>query len=420
MFANVARSRLLPMSLPFRYFGAAVLFQVAAWGVLLVYSGELVGFEAGLGPVFAALHLLTLGVLAMAAMGATLQLLPVATRQPVRSVGAAKLSWWLLAPGTLVFACGAALHAPRLMAAGAVGVVIAFSIYAYLLLRNLLAARGLAVVVAHGWAALGCLAALAITGIALVARYEHGLAIDYAAMRGAHLAFATYGFMGLLAFGLSGFLLPMLAVAPPPDPRLAYAALGAAVAALALAALGLRLPGALIGLVAAGFHVYAMERSLHARLRPQLGPAFLLIRVSWGCLLLSLVAIVCIESGLAPARAGLLFGVLLAPGWLLTFLLGVMQRIVPFLASVHASSAGHGTPLISALTPPRLLATHRALHLAALVALLGAALSGEHFLARAGAAAGFAAAAVYAAFFAFVMLRVRNHGIQPPHQPAPA
>jgi hypothetical protein len=30
MFANVARSRLLPMQLPFRYFGAAVAFNVAA------------------------------------------------------------------------------------------------------------------------------------------------------------------------------------------------------------------------------------------------------------------------------------------------------------------------------------------------------------------------------------------------------
>jgi hypothetical protein len=35
MFANVARSRLLPMSVPFRYFGAAVAFHVLAWAALL-------------------------------------------------------------------------------------------------------------------------------------------------------------------------------------------------------------------------------------------------------------------------------------------------------------------------------------------------------------------------------------------------
>jgi hypothetical protein len=113
--------------------------------------------------------------------------------------------------------------------------------------------------------------------------------------------------------------------------------------------------------------------------------------------------------------------VLLVPGWLLSFLLGVMQRILPFLGSVHASSTSRGTPLISALTPVRLLAVHRALHLGALVLLLGAVLSGEPALARIGAAAGLAAAAAFVVFFAYVLLKVRSHGKPyPPSQPAPA
>ena len=234
MFANVSRSRLLPMSLPFRYFGAAVAFQILGWALLFMNAGELLSFEVGLGPVFAALHLVTLGVLAMAAMGATLQLLPVATRQPVRSIGAAKLAWLLLTAGTVVFAWGAAAYSPRAAAGGAVAVVAAFCIYGFLLTRNLLGARGLPVVVAHGWAALACLAGLAATGIALVARYEHGIALDHAAFRAAHLVLATYGFMGLLAMGLSSFLLPMLAVAPPPPARAAYAALACALLAIGL------------------------------------------------------------------------------------------------------------------------------------------------------------------------------------------
>jgi len=72
MFGNVSRSRLLPMSLPFRYFGAAVGFHAAAWALLLFSWRDFPSFEAGLGPVFGALHLATLGVLAMSAIGATL------------------------------------------------------------------------------------------------------------------------------------------------------------------------------------------------------------------------------------------------------------------------------------------------------------------------------------------------------------
>ena len=419
MFGSVSRSRLLPMSLPFRYFGAAVAFHALAWGLLLFASSGFVSFEGGLGPVFAALHSATLGVLAMTAIGATLQLLPVATRQPVRALWAVKLVWWLLAPGTLVFAAGAALYRPQLMGLGATAVVLAFALYSVLLLKNLLGARGMKVVVAHGWAALACLAALAATGLALVGRYEQGWAIDPAAVRNAHLVLATYGFMGLLSFGLSSFLLPMLAVAPPPAARAMQAVLGASVLAIALAALGWVLPAALIGLAAAAAHVVAMERSLRARLRQPLGPAFLLVRVSWGCLAGSLLLALLMALELAPPRAPLLFGLLLVPGWLLTFLLAVLQRIVPFLASVHASASTRGTPVISALTPARILAAHRMLHLLALSLLLGAALTGYAWLSLAGAAAGLAGAAAFAGFFAFVIKKA-HHGIQPPHQPATA
>lgn len=420
MFPPGARSRLLPMSLPFRFFGAAVVFQVVGWALLFAFSNEFISFEGGLGPVFAALHLVTLGVLAMTAIGATLQLLPVATRQPVRSLAAVKLLWWLLVPGVAIFAGGAAAYAPQAMGWGAMLAVVALAIYALLFAANLRGARGMKLVVAHGWAALACLVALAATGLALVARFEHGLALDHGAWRAAHLVLATYGFMGLLAVGLSNFLLPMLAVAPAPSERMAYAVLAAAVAGIAAAALGFAAPGAVLGIVAAVLHAVALERSLRARLRPALGTGFALVRVAWVCLVASLALALLMTLDMAPPRAVLLFGLLLVPGWLLSFLLGVLQRIVPFLASVHASTAARGTPLISALTPGALLAVHQALHVGALAALLAAALLGETWLARAGAAAGLASAAAFALFFVFVLVKVRNHGIQPPHQPATA
>ena len=409
MFGNVARSRLLPLSVPFRYFGAAAAFQLAAWLVLLSFSGEVLKFELGLGPVFAALHLVTLGVLAMSAIGATLQLLPVATRQPVRALWAVKLLWWLLVPGIGLFAWAGATYRPLAMGPGAMLVVLALVIYGVLLGKNLLGARGMKTVVAHGWAALGCLVGLAATGLLIVGRYEHGWALDHLALRNAHFVLASFGFMGLMALGLSGFLLPMLAVAPPPPPRFTYLALSLAVAAIGAASFGFVVPGALLGLAAAIVHVASMERSLRARLRPALGGSFALVRVSWACLIASLAL-----AALGFPGGPVLFGMLVVPGWLLTFLLGVLQRIAPFLASVHAGGAA-----VSALTPARLLGAHRSLHLLALALLLAAVLSGEKALAALGAACGLAGAALFAAFYVFILLKVR-HGIHPPHQPAAA
>ena len=415
MFGTPARSRLLPMSVPFRYFGAAVAFQVAAWALLVSCAGDLPAFEGGLGPVFASLHLVTLGVVAMTAIGATLQLLPVATRQPVRSVAAAKAVWWLLVPGIAILSAGAAAYAPRWMAPGAVLAAFALAIYAWLLAANLRAARGMKVVVAHGWAAVACLALLLASGLALVAHFEHGLALDHMLVRRVHLVLATYGFMGFLALGLSQFLLPMFAVAPPPEPRWAYAWLAMAVAGMLLALVGLAIPAVLAGLAAVALHVFAMERSLRARLRPMLDPAFLLIRISWLCLASSLVLAGFIAAGSAPPNAAALFGLLLVPGWLMTFLLGVLQRIVPFLASVHSRAS-----LASALTPAMPLAVHRVLHLCALAFLVPAVAFDVRPLAEAGAALGFAGAAAFAAFYVQVLWRRHKLALQPPDQPATA
>ena len=87
-------SRLLPMSIPFRFFGAAIVFHVLAWLAVLAGAQQLPRFAGGLGWPLAALHLVTLGVLVMTALGASLQLLPVATRQPVRSTQRAFAPGW--------------------------------------------------------------------------------------------------------------------------------------------------------------------------------------------------------------------------------------------------------------------------------------------------------------------------------------
>jgi len=82
-FLAGARNRLLPVSIPFRFFGAAVVFHVCAWLALGAGADAAATFMGGLGWPLAALHLITLGVLVSTAIGASLQLLPVATRQAV-------------------------------------------------------------------------------------------------------------------------------------------------------------------------------------------------------------------------------------------------------------------------------------------------------------------------------------------------
>ncbi|MEO8506864.1 MAG: hypothetical protein ABI593_04470, partial [Betaproteobacteria bacterium] len=201
-FLAGATSRLLPASIPFRFFGAAVVYHALAWLALLAGSDTVPTFAGGLGWPLAALHLVTLGVLVMTALGASLQLLPVATRQPVHWQRAPAAVWWLFTPGVAATTLGMGIPAPSLLVGGALLVAVALVIYAVLLARNLIGARGMPVVVAHGWVALCSLAVVVVTALSLAGAYMGVPGLARSTALALHVAFAGYGFMGMLALGL--------------------------------------------------------------------------------------------------------------------------------------------------------------------------------------------------------------------------
>jgi hypothetical protein len=94
-------------------------------------------------------------------------------------------------------------------------------------------------------------------------------------------------------------------------------------------------------------------------------------------------------------------------GWLLTFLLGVLQRILPFLASMHAPrSAGATPPLLSELAASRVLLVHAACHGGALLLLAMAIVADAAWLVSAGAGVGLLGALAFAWFTADIVRRV--------------
>ena len=105
---------------------------------------------------------------------------------------------------------------------------------------------------------------------------------------------------------------------------------------------------------------------------------------------------------------GRLFGIAVVGGWLLSFLFGVLQRILPFLAAMHAGRGQKRPPTPSALTLDRALAWHLRCHVAALVALAAATLAGSAGLAAAAALPGLAGALCFGVFFVVLMRRLRR------------
>jgi hypothetical protein len=417
-----AKGRLLPRSIPFRYFGAAAVYHVLAWIALFADAQGFPGFAGGLGWPLASLHLLTLGVLAMAAIGASLQLLPVATRQPIHWRRGPALVWWLFTPGVALVAIGMGCAKPLPLAAGAILVALALILYAALLARNLAGARGMPVIVAHCWVAWMSLVVVVVTALSLALAYAGVPGMPRGAALSLHVAFAAYGFMGMLVLGLSYIVVPMFALSKAPDERSALASCLLAVLALAFAAAAafaasahaLRLGAAIAGALAVALHLHLMLTALRSGMRRDSGRTFLLVRGAWVMLAASLATAAALAVDADVPGLQVLFGVLLVPGWLLTFLLGVLQRIVPFLGAMHAAGHAARAPLPSALTAERPLDVHCACHFVALALLALAAMFASARLAEIAAAIGAVGAIAFAVFFTLAQWRLARTAATPP------
>ncbi len=412
-FLGGAIGRLLPASVPFRYFGAAALFHLLAWLALLASAGDVARFRGGLGWPLAALHLITLGVLVMTALGASIQLFPVATRQPLPSARAPVLVWWLYAPGVALTALGIGARFVPLLVVGAVLVALGLVIYALVLARNLAGARGMPVVVAYGWTAWASLVVALAAALSLVGAYAGVQPLPRDAALALHVPFAAYGFLGMLALGLAHVVVPMFALSQGTDERAAFAAFALALAALALAGVAaftlrtpLRIAAAGTAVVAVTLHWRAMQAAIRTGMRHDLGRGFRLVRVGWAMLVVSLLLALALAAGVPFDALSTLFGFTLIVGWLLTYVLGMLHRIVPVLASMHAARGKHRPPTPSSLAAGRAPALHVVAHLAALALLAFAIVLDSAWLVRAAALAGAAGACAFLLFVASVIARM--------------
>ncbi|GAB3774699.1 hypothetical protein GCM10028796_49490 [Ramlibacter monticola] len=417
-FLGGASGRLLPAALPLRFFGAAVAYHVLGWLVLAFAPGDWLAFRGGLGWPLAALHLFTLGVLGMTALGAAAQLLPVATRQSPVGDRALAWIWRLYTPGVALLALGMGFAQPPLLALGGCAVALALATWAALAAKHLRGARGMPGVCAHAWSALVSLFLLLASALLLAGAWLGWPVPGRQLTLPLHLLFAPFGFMGLLALGLSYLLVPMFALSQPPREGTQLASCALMVTALLLAAgaaCGLLPPLAralawALGSTGVLLHLHLMRRALATGMRKELGRSFVLLKVSWCALLATLVLAAVLWSGIPLPRAEPAFAFAMI-AWLLTFLLGILQRILPFLGALHAAAGKRRGPTASMLTHEKALKVHFGCHLAALAGCALALALDAGWLARLAALAGLGGAAAFAFFHVHLLRKLRAAGV---------
>jgi hypothetical protein len=286
-------------------------------------------------------------------------------------------------------------------------------LFAGLLADNLRRGGSLQVVAAYGWAAFAALIALVVLGLALSIDFETGFLDDHAAVALAHMILGGFGFMGMLALGFSHVLVPMFALSSAPAKRPAYAAFAAAVVAIALGTAGALLGSTLIltvaGLIGLGAviaHLWLMRIALTTGMRKRLGLSFVLVRAAWACLLLTIPVGLAALYDWAGPNGATLFGLVLLGGWLMTFLFGILQRIIPFLASMHVTQAKGAPPLLSELAAEGPLTMHAVCHGIGVIGLAAAIILDNGMIMRGAAAIGLIGALAFAVFTGDVVRRL--------------
>lgn len=415
-----AEHRLLSPLIPACFFGLALGMHGLFWLGTALLAPHLVGHAGGFGPVLGVLHLLTIGVLLMTAVGATLQILPVATLHSAPSKGLGLGVFALLALAAAGVPGGFLAVSPLLLALGTGAAGLGMILYAAMVLKivgaagrtALPGARGfllLAVLSLAGFLLLAALLAGAYLGVPVPLFAHNDLAL-------AHALLALFGFMGCLVLGFSHVLIPMLALAHPPAAAKARPSLILTLLALLLAVggtlsaqpLAVMLSGGM-ALAAAGLHVRSLWATVDKRLRRRLPWGFWLVRASWLFLPLCLVLGLLAAAGIAPERTGPAFIALALSGWLLSLLMGVLQQILPFLGSMHTMRLTRTPALVPDLTWTAPLTLHTVAHLLAVLLLTcGLLLASAPLIALAGAA-GVVGAVAFIAFALTVWRRTVHH-----------
>ena len=407
-FLGGAKDRLLPSSIPFRFFLSAALFHIAAWCELLLGAGELPGWTGGPGQVLAALHLTTLGVFATTAMGASYQLLPVVTRAALARTWPAIGSFWLSVPGIILLTIGMDSGQVTFMQIGGVLTSAGLSLFIGLTAMNLARAGSVPVVAGFGWAALGALILLAGLGLTLVWDFSGGFLSNHEGLARLHMAWAIFGFMGLLIGGFSMVLIPMFVLSRSLPASPGWVGLGLSLGGLAAASVGLWWLALALGLAASAIHLWLLHSAEKNSMRRRLGMSFILLRLGRYALPMALSIVALNWAGFVIPNSTTLIGFLLIAGWLLTFLMGILQRILPFIASMHASGA-FGLPLlISDLTAETPLRVHMFSHFASVALVAVGIVLGDVMVIRLGATVGLVGAVAFAIFAGNVAITLRT------------
>ncbi|WP_035626730.1 hypothetical protein [Herminiimonas sp. CN] len=398
-----------PIGVPFRFFLSAPLFGLLAAAVMLLQGPDLFVSRWSLSTL-AVTHLITLGFMTMVMVGAMMQMLPVLAGAPVpRPKLVAAIVHPLLVLGTLLLAGGFLLVQPHLLQCAVVLLGTGLTVFFCSMLLSLSRVCNPTATIHAMW--LASIAFGITIGLGLTLGYSHGWGalLPSQSLRDLHPAWGLIGWAGLLVIGVAYQIVPMFQMTPGYPRWLMRSLTASAFVVLALWSLAqwqgvgnwtwLRI--ACVCLLVAAYGVFAaITLDLQSRRRRRM-PDVTLEFWRAGMIFLLLAALLWLSRqlpALAFAQSDVLLGVLVIAGAAVSFISGMLYKIMPFLAWFHLQAlpaSDRPLPNMKAILPEKAQRRQLRLHLASVGLLIAAALWPALF--------AYPAALVFGAAMAFLM-----------------
>src|SRR5574343_1832268 len=299
----------------------------------------------------AATHLLTVGFMMQAMLGALIQILPVVTganlRNPLRVAGIVHPG---LSLGALLLSAGFCLEKPALLSAAALLLGLTVGYFLALTARALAEVPTTSPTIRGLKLALLGLACVVGIGIVMALALAYGWAIPLPALADLHAGWGLGGWAGVLLAAMAYVVVPMFQLTPayPTRPSWWFPVVMLSVLLLWSIALLVNLPWlarlgqlvvAVAGIAFAGLTLRLQRK--RRRARADATSRYWQLGLAPSIFALFLLSTVAFWPSVAEIDGWtLLFGVALLAGGFVPFIAGMIYKIVPFLGWLHLQNCG--------------------------------------------------------------------------------
>ena len=345
-FTGLSLDQAPPISAPVRFFLTAPIFAAVA-ALLIFFLDPLVLSSRYSVEAIGVTHLFTIGFIAMVMLGALQQMLPVLAGVNIPKASlVASSSHVLLSLGLIMMLVGLLQGVKMLLFAGTLSLSLGFFI---LIIGIFLAIRKVefmtSTIRAMRWAIFFAVVTVFLGGH-LLSSHAIGISSElHLVFANIHAVLALFGFAGILIIGVAFQVIPMFYVTPPFHDRYQNYLVLSVVSTLVLwAVLSAFAPQSvwvakvLLSLVFALFAYLVLEK-MNQRKRPIADITVYYWRLGGGMLFAGLL--LWLLSSFIKVELTSYIAVLIGGGFVMSVMIGMLYKIIPFLVWFHLNGMGY-------------------------------------------------------------------------------